>query len=338
MKKLLKIPYYLLLTGVVSIGILLLATLVPVPGNFKVKIVKSGSMEPTIMTGGIVVIKPAVDYKVGDVITFGKDTKTDIPTTHRIVAETGSGSSKLFTTKGDANDTEDSKQIKYSEIRGKVLFSISYIGYILDFARKPIGFILLVGIPALIVICDELLKILREVVRLQNRKRLVRKVEQDRRQRVVDLRAPAKAVEPVKYQSNFNLKVLATVLIIGGPLLGSSSIGSTISYYHESESSTHNMLQASLTYADPAPQAFALPVEGDTLTTQDVVGGGEVGTSSEEKLIEEDKLKNMSDEINAGDEVVVEGEEKKDDAMEDMPMDGEMAPEAETPAEDAGIE
>src|SRR3989344_261229 len=99
MKILFKIPYYLLLVGVVSIALLLLATLVKVPGNFKVKIVKSGSMEPAITTGGIVVIRPSTVYKVGDVITFGPDTKTQIPTTHRIVSEIGSGSSKLFTTK-----------------------------------------------------------------------------------------------------------------------------------------------------------------------------------------------------------------------------------------------
>src|SRR3989344_7105026 len=96
--------YYLFVAGIVLIALLLLATVVPIPGNLKAKVVKSGSMEPAIRTGGLVLIVPSVSYKVGDVITFGADTKTQIPTTHRIVSVEGEGSRRTFTTKGDAND------------------------------------------------------------------------------------------------------------------------------------------------------------------------------------------------------------------------------------------
>lgn len=170
MKVLFNSLYYIFVTLIIAVALMLLMSTVPVPGNIKVKIVQSGSMEPTIMTGGIIVIRPASLYEVGDIITFGKDTKTQIPTTHRIVKKEGSGLNAVFTTKGDANDAEDPKPTNYSEIGGKVLFTLPYLGYILSFAKKPMGFVLLVGVPALIIILDEIQKIIGEVRKIKRKK------------------------------------------------------------------------------------------------------------------------------------------------------------------------
>ena len=171
MKLLFKTIYGIFVAAIVLIGLLLLTTIVPIPGNFKVKVVKSGSMEPAIKTGGIVVIHPSSEYNVGDVITFGKDTKTQIPTTHRIVSIDGTGPLRSFQTKGDNNDAVDPSPTHLSEISGKMLFTVPYVGYILDMAKKPIGFALLVGLPALIIIYDEIMKIVREYKRLRARKK-----------------------------------------------------------------------------------------------------------------------------------------------------------------------
>jgi len=172
MKFLFNFVYYTFVLGILFIALLLITTLVPVPGNFKVKVVKSGSMEPYIKTGGIVVIKPAESYKVGDVITFGEDTKTQIPTTHRIVAVNGNGGSQVFTTKGDANDSEDADTTRFDEIRGKVILTVPYLGYVLDFAKQPIGFGLLVGVPALLIIFEEIVKIISEIKAIRRKKQL----------------------------------------------------------------------------------------------------------------------------------------------------------------------
>src|SRR3989344_3278166 len=162
--------YYLLIGAVLAIGLLLLATLTPLLGSYKIKVVKSGSMEPAIKTGGIVVIGPASPYKVGDVITFGEDTETQVPTTHRIVEINGRGPLQTFTTKGDANDAPDPAPTRIPDIHGKMLFTVPYVGYILDFARKPIGFIFLVGVPAVLIIFDEIGKIVREVKKIRRKK------------------------------------------------------------------------------------------------------------------------------------------------------------------------
>ncbi len=169
-EKLFKIVYRAFYVFIIAIVCFLLIALFPIKGNYQIKIVKSGSMEPAIKTGSIVVIKPSANYTVGDVVTFGKDTKKDIPTTHRIVASRAVQGTLLFTTKGDANEDKDTQEIRQSDIHGKVLFDVPFFGYIIDFARKPIGFAILVVLPALIVIYDEGAKIFSEVKKMRLKK------------------------------------------------------------------------------------------------------------------------------------------------------------------------
>lgn len=159
--------YTLFIAMLLAVAGLFLTTLLPIPGNIEVKIVKSGSMEPTIMTGSIVVVKPSASYAVNDVITFGEDTKRQIPTTHRIIATNGDFKSISYTTKGDANEEQDPAPVSQSDIIGKVVLAVPYAGYILDFARQPIGFTLMIGIPAGIIILDELLRIFTEVRKMR---------------------------------------------------------------------------------------------------------------------------------------------------------------------------
>lgn len=147
------------------------ATMLPIPGNIEVKIVKSGSMEPAIKTGGVVVIRPMETYVVGDVITFGEDTARSAPTTHRIVSIRKEGGSTFFETKGDANEEADPREVREADVIGKVIFSAPYAGFVLDFARQPLGFVLLIGVPALLVIFDEATAIWHEVKRIARRRR-----------------------------------------------------------------------------------------------------------------------------------------------------------------------
>ncbi len=154
-----------------AIAGLFLASLMPIPGNVKIKIVKSGSMEPAIRTGSIVVIKPSPVYTIGEIITFGEDTRLAIPTTHRIVAIRQADGVTYFSTKGDANEEADPKETKSSDVIGRVLISVPYAGFVLDFAKKPVGFSLLIALPAALIILDELFAIWGEVKKFRARKR-----------------------------------------------------------------------------------------------------------------------------------------------------------------------
>jgi signal peptidase len=159
--------YALFIVFLLGVAGLFLASLLPIPGNVQIKIVKSGSMEPAIQTGAVVVLKPQASYAVGDIITFGEDTGTQIPTTHRIIEVRQEGSQTFYMTKGDANEDPDNVQIAKSEVEGRVLFSVPFAGYVLDFAKQPIGFTLMIGLPAAMIILDELARIWQEVRRMR---------------------------------------------------------------------------------------------------------------------------------------------------------------------------
>lgn len=161
--------YYALIAGIAAVAVLLVVSIFPITGNYQVKVVLSGSMEPAIKTGSIVVIKPKDSYRVDDIITFGKDTKIEVPTTHRIISDRVENGMFVYTTKGDANEDTDFREVRESDVNGRVLFSVPYIGYLLDFARKPVGFVLLIIIPASVVVIDEAKSIWMEVRKMRRK-------------------------------------------------------------------------------------------------------------------------------------------------------------------------
>jgi signal peptidase len=161
--KILKVIYYIFLVFIVLVAVLLIVSVFPIPGNYKIMIVQSGSMAPAIKMGSIVGVKPADDYKIGDVITFGPMTKTKAPTSHRIYDIKVVDGQPVYITKGDANNAPDQREITKREIIGKVLFDVPYLGFAVEFAKKPLGFALIIIVPAGIIVYDEVKNIIREI-------------------------------------------------------------------------------------------------------------------------------------------------------------------------------
>lgn len=122
-------------------------------------VVMSGSMEPTIPVGSIVIIKKVnpEDVKVGDVIAFRTGESRVI---HRVIEKVESGSFYLRT-KGDANEDPDPWILKPKDVCGALLLTIPYYGYLLHFAGTPIGFALFILVPAIILIVNEVRNILK---------------------------------------------------------------------------------------------------------------------------------------------------------------------------------
>jgi signal peptidase len=180
MDKVSKILETIVVILIVVIGLFLLITLFPIKGNYQIKIVLSGSMEPAIKTGSIVIMKPSATYSTGDIVTFGKDTKKDVPTTHRIVSSRAVEGVMLYTTKGDANNSPDTTEIRLSNIHGKVLFSIPYMGYIIDFVKKPLGMVVVIVIPAIYIVYDEISKIISEIKRMRKSKLSAEEVKEEK--------------------------------------------------------------------------------------------------------------------------------------------------------------
>jgi signal peptidase len=166
--KLIKAFYNLFFGLVVVLALLLLATVFPITGNYKVLIVQSGSMEPALLTGSLVFTKPQADYSVHDIITYqsGRDLIT-----HRIFEKKQNTSGISYITKGDANKASDKNNITDSAIIGRVFLSVPYLGFAVDTAKKPWGFAFIVVLPALIIIGDELKKIIQEIKKIKANKK-----------------------------------------------------------------------------------------------------------------------------------------------------------------------
>jgi len=77
--------------------------------------------------------------------------------THRIVKI----ENNILKTKGDFMPTEDSYDVKFEDIKGKVAGKIPYLGVLPRFARTTSGYILLILFPAFILITNEIIKIRR---------------------------------------------------------------------------------------------------------------------------------------------------------------------------------
>jgi len=146
------------------------------PGGYKVFSVQSGSMQPALPTGSLILVQRRNIYSVGDIITFR--TADNLKTiTHRINKITVITDQKTkeehgeYTTKGDANDVPDTEIVLKPKIIGKVIFSLPYLGYPISFAKTLQGLIILIVVPATLIIYSEILNIKKEVTLLIAKKR-----------------------------------------------------------------------------------------------------------------------------------------------------------------------
>ena len=165
-----KAVYWLLILALVLVGGSVAASVLKVPGGYKFLVVQSGSMEPTIKRMGIVVVKPSEDYQKGDVITVSELANLKVSLTHRIVDIEEKDGKTFYVTKGDANEDADMEKRLKENVLGKVVLSVPYLGYPVSIAKTQTGFILMIIVPAVIIIYDELRKIKEEIVNLRKKK------------------------------------------------------------------------------------------------------------------------------------------------------------------------
>lgn len=142
--------------AVFAITFLVLNLPTRIGGNTRYEPVLSGSMEPAIPVGGLVLIKPVEPtfLKVGDIICYRFSDERLV--THRIIEI----SSKGYITKGDANEEADPKLVKENDIIGAVVLTVPFVGHLGTIVQTPIGFLLLIFIPGIVFIILEI----REVI------------------------------------------------------------------------------------------------------------------------------------------------------------------------------
>ena len=129
--------------------------------GWRVDAVFTGSMEPSLKVGGVVITSPAKadEISAGDIISFYSPL-TEKLTCHRVMAIQG-GSSLYFQTKGDANEEVDAVAVPVENVVGRVCLHIPYLGYATQFVKTRLGLILTLFLPGLIVILLEMRSIWR---------------------------------------------------------------------------------------------------------------------------------------------------------------------------------
>lgn len=152
-----------LLAVVIVVGIFVVFAVPQAVGADHSYVVLSNSMSPTMSAGDAVVVEevPASSIEAGAIITFQRvgDTGAGAPTdkvTHRVVDVVDRDDGRYFRTKGDANEEPDGELVPASNVVGVVMFSIPYIGYVADFVDTGVGLLLLVVLPAVLLIANEL--------------------------------------------------------------------------------------------------------------------------------------------------------------------------------------
>ena len=124
-------------------------------------VVVSGSMEPAIRLGSIVLTESETNYKTGDIVSFNNNAGQTV--THRIMEIKTSPGGQSFILKGDANNTADGEEVKKREVIGEVFLTIPYLGRVVAFLRTLPGFLFLIIIPSVIFIGWEIINIKREM-------------------------------------------------------------------------------------------------------------------------------------------------------------------------------
>ncbi len=153
---LIAIVIFLVLFSVISV-ISIKNNKVPFLFGFASVEIVSGSMSPVYNAGDVLVIKKvsADDIKVGDVISFistDPNIKGSI-NTHRVVDITSDKENGIiFTTKGDANKTNDEYPVYQENLVGKVVLKNTLFSKLFSVLRSQWGFFCIIMLPLLAVL------------------------------------------------------------------------------------------------------------------------------------------------------------------------------------------
>ncbi|MEG1879482.1 MAG: signal peptidase I, partial [Pseudoflavonifractor sp.] len=114
--------------------------------------VLSDSMAPEFHKDDLIIVRQrqAEEYRVGDIISFWTviEGQRSI-NTHRIASVFHEGDIIQYTTKGDANLTNDSYLVVPGDIIGGFVVAVPFLGKVLAFLSTGTGFLLVIVLPLL---------------------------------------------------------------------------------------------------------------------------------------------------------------------------------------------
>jgi len=135
----------------IGLVIALLLALPTVTGHRSLTVL-SGSMEPTLETGSIVVdqVVSPTEARIGDIVTFSDPNNPGRTITHRLVKAKIVGDTAHMVTRGDANDASESWTIPADGEIGRVALHVPKLGYVRALIGSRNGYLVLMGLVMLL--------------------------------------------------------------------------------------------------------------------------------------------------------------------------------------------
>ena len=122
---------WLILFGLIAI--LLAAIVIPKIADGQPYTVLTSSMKPEYPPGTLIVVRKVdpSSLAIGDVVTYQIRSNDPDVITHRIVGFTfDQQGNRLLTTQGDAVPVPDERPVQPAQLRGKLWYSIPYLGHV----------------------------------------------------------------------------------------------------------------------------------------------------------------------------------------------------------------
>lgn len=134
---------------------------VPDFAGYRPFIVMTGSMEPVIMSGDLIITKEInpSDVKVGDVISFVDPAGNGVTVvTHRVIEVKNENGTVSFRTRGDANNTDDQDAVPGESVLGIYMAKLSGMGSAVMFMQTTTGLIICVIVPLMLLVGYDILR------------------------------------------------------------------------------------------------------------------------------------------------------------------------------------
>lgn len=121
----------------------LMGNKIPMPFGYGMAVILSGSMEPEMSVGDLIIVYESNDYVIDDIVVFQE---SGMLVTHRIIEM----NDNEIITKGDANNVED-EPIQLNQIKGEVILCIPMIGNFINILKTPIATVIIIILTILLI-------------------------------------------------------------------------------------------------------------------------------------------------------------------------------------------
>lgn len=118
--------------------------------GYRMYAVQTGSMQPAIHAGDVVLVQPVRSPQLGDIVSYRDRTNATLVVTHRVTSVHNS----TVITQGDAMPMSD-KAIGSNQVIGRAVLVLPNLGLWIGRIRSPLGIAVTCGLPAIVILWQE---------------------------------------------------------------------------------------------------------------------------------------------------------------------------------------